>query len=108
MVPFIHVTSNLYVVPTPLGPNMEQSSIEDFFDKATLETPLNDKLFSGKKDADDSGHYGKTAFALNVVAKGADTIDFKKFHPILERIVDVIGDYEAKQKQLAAGKKVGS
>lgn len=106
MVPFIHVTSNLYVVPTPLGPSMEQSSIEDFFDKATLDIPLNGKLFSGKKDADDSGHYGKTAFALNVVAKGADTIDFKKFHPILERIVDVIDDYEA--KQLAARKGVGS
>lgn len=106
MPPFIHVTGNLYVVSTPLDPKMKHSSIEDFFDKEILETPLNGKLFSRKKDADDSGHYGKAAFAINVVAKGADKIDFKKFHPILERIVNVIDDYEA--KQVAAGKKVGS
>lgn len=93
--PFIHVMSNLYVVPTPLGPKMAQTSIEDFFDKATLETPLNGKLFSRKKDADDSGHYGKAAFAINVVAKGADKINFKNFHSILEKIVSVIDDYEA-------------
>jgi hypothetical protein len=84
--PFIHVTSNLYVVPTPLGPKKEQSCIEDFFDNATLATPLNGKLFNGKKDADDSVHYGKSAFALNVVAKDANNIDFKKFHPILEEL----------------------
>lgn len=101
-VPFIHVTSNLYVMPTPLGPNMEQSSIEDFFDKAILETPLNGKLFSRKKDADDSGHYGKAAFAINVVAKGADKIDFNKFHSILGKIVSLIDDYEA--IKVAAGK----
>lgn len=104
MAPFIHVTSNLYVVPTPLGPKKAPSCIEDFFDKATLATPLNGKHFYGKKDADDSVHYGKTAFALNVVAKDAGKIDFKKFHPILERIVSVIDDYEAKQ---VAAKKAG-
>ena len=96
MAPFIHVTSNLYIVPTPLGPSKAPSCIEDFFDDKTLKTLLNGKSFSRKNDADESIHYGKAAFALNVVAKGADTVDFKKFHSILGRIVSVIDDYEAK------------
>jgi len=95
---FIHITCNLYVVPTPLGPLKAQTSIEDFFDATTLATPLNGKTFNRNKEIDDSTHYGKTAFALNVVAKNAGTINFDKFKPILERVVKVIDDYEARRK----------
>lgn len=95
---FIHVTSNLYVVPTPLGPGKAQTSIEDFFDAATLATALNGKTFSRKKEINDSTHYGKAVFALNVVAKNASKIDFEGFKPILDRVVAVIDDYKAKSK----------
>lgn len=95
---FIHVSGNLYVVPTPLGPGNKKTAIEDFFDEATLKTPLNGKEFSRQKELEDSKHYGKTPFALNVVAKNAEKIDFKGFKPILDRVVAVIDDYAARRK----------
>jgi hypothetical protein len=91
--PFIHVYQNLYVVPTPFGQNGEKTSIEDFFDAKTLATQLNGKTFERKNDADNQHHYGKAAFARDVIAKNAATIDFSGFKPILERIESVIRDY---------------
>lgn len=100
--PFIHIYENLYVVPTPLGPNSKQTSIEDFFDEATLATKLNGKSFERKDSADNQHHYGKAAFARDVVAKNAATIDFSGFQPILERIEAVIKHYSARaQKPIA-------
>ncbi len=98
---FIHITENLYVVPTPLGPRNEKTCIEDFFDKATLETLLDSKTFCREKEIDTSKHYGKARFALNVIAKNENTVDFNKFKKILDRIVKVIEDYELKHKELA-------
>ena len=94
--PFIYLYANLYVVPTPLGPKSEKTSIEDFFDSATLATVLNGKTFERKNDADNAHHYGKAAFARDVVAKNSSTISFKGFEPILERIEAVIKDYAAR------------
>lgn len=98
---FIHVTGNLYVVPTPLGPGKVKTCIEDFFNAATLATPLNGKTFCRDKDIDDAKHYGKAAFALNVIAKNANKIDFSNFKGILDRVVKVIEDYEGKLKVAA-------
>lgn len=95
---FIHVTSNLYVVPTPLGPGKGKTAIEDFFDEKTLAIPWNGKTFSREKDVDGSAHYGKATFAVQVVAKNAGTINFTKFEKILDRVVKVIDDYESKCK----------
>ncbi|APW37050.1 hypothetical protein RD110_07445 [Rhodoferax koreense] len=90
--PFIHLFSNLYVVPTPLGPGNSQTMIEDFFDAATQAVTLNGKTFS-RQDEDSSKHYGKAAFARDVVAKNADSIDFNGFRSILDRLRDVLLDY---------------
>ena len=94
---FIHVTGNLYVVPTPLGSSKTPTSIEDFFDATTLATQLNGKVFSREEHLSTPTHYGKAAFALNVVAKNAGTIDFKQFKGILDRVIAVIDDYEVKR-----------
>lgn len=99
---FIHVTSNLYVVPTPLGPKKEKTSIEDFFDVKTLATQLEGKTFSKAKKIDKTTQYSKAPFALKVVAKNAETIDFTGFNIILKRIVKAIDDYETKRN--ATGK----
>lgn len=94
---FIHVTGNLYVVPTPRGSNDTDSAIEDFFDTATLKEELNGRKFDRSNKTDDKpGFYGKGHFARDVVAKKADTIDFSGFKAILDRIVKVIDDYQAK------------
>lgn len=94
---FIHVTSNLYVVPTPLGPKKAKTCIEDFFDDKTLSTLLNGKIFSKKKDINNAKEYGKAPFALNVVAQNSGSIDFTRFKPILDRVIKVIDDYKIKR-----------
>ena len=94
----IHVTGNLYVVPTPQLPGLSKTAIEDFFDAPTLATVVNGRTFSKENNYDGSKHYGKATFAHEVVAKNANVIDFKNFAPLLERIVAVIDAYEAKLK----------
>lgn len=94
--PFIHVTQNLYVVPTPLGSAGSQTMIEDFFPPSTLSEKLNGKAFDRAKDADNTTHYGKAAFARDVVSKNASTIDFSGFDSILDRMVAVLADYASK------------
>jgi hypothetical protein len=93
---FIHVTANLYVVPTPLLPDVDKTEIEDFFDTKTLETKLNGKTFDPRNDTDSAKHYGKAAFARDVVAKGSTTIDFSGFLGVLDRIVEAMVDYYSK------------
>jgi len=97
---FIHVTSNLYVVPTPFGVGNVPSAIEDFFDKPTLEIELNGKIFNRSNKSDDSTEfYGKAAFARDVVAKNAGTIDFAKFQAVLNRVIKVLDDYEDRREK---------
>lgn len=94
MADFIHVIGNLYIVPTPFAPKKVHTAIEDFFDAITLAYKLNGKTFSRNKDIDELKQYGKAPFALQVVAKNADTIDFTKFQVILDRVVKVLEDYK--------------
>jgi RNA-directed DNA polymerase len=93
---YIHVTSNLYVVPTPRTQTSGQTKIEDFFKPDTLAAKLGSKSFDPSSDADSSASYGKAAFARDVIARGADTIDFSNFAGILDRLTEAIGDYTSK------------
>jgi RNA-directed DNA polymerase len=95
---FIYVTGNLYIVPTPFGPRNTPTAIEDFFDTKTLEKELNLKTFNRKNNVEDSEKfYGKAAFARDVVAKEFGTIDFSKFKAILDRIENVLDDYQVRR-----------
>ena len=62
-VPFVHVTKNIYAVPTP-GAN---SKIEDFFDATTKATAIGGKTFNDGNRFDRDRHYGKKIFAHKVV-----------------------------------------
>ena len=98
---FIYVTGNVYVVPTPFGLENSFTAVEDFFDAKTLATELNGKKFNRKNKIEDSkDFYSKAAFARDVVAKGASTIDFSGFKVILDRIEKVLDDYEVRRKTL--------
>jgi len=94
--PFIHVISNLYVVPTPLKPGGAASMIEDMFDTATLTTVVDGKLFDPTEKKDKSTHVGKAVFAHKVVRKNAEKIDFSGFKPILTNVVAVIEEHMKK------------
>ena len=95
--PYIHVTHNLYVLPTPLTAGKTESVIEDFFSQQTLGTVLGGKTFMPHKPFDQSIHYGKAIFAEQVIKKNAGTTDFNGFNPILKTITDVIAAHVASQ-----------
>ncbi|MCB2008073.1 MAG: retron Ec67 family RNA-directed DNA polymerase/endonuclease [Rhodoferax sp.] len=90
---FIHVVGNMYVVPTPLGAGGAKTAIEDFFDAKTLNEKLGLKTFSRAAKFDDTKHFGKAAFAREIVEKKAATINFTGFSHILDRVVAVLIDY---------------
>lgn len=98
---FIHVVGNLYVVPTPLTKDSTSTTIENFFHDTLLKTVLNEKTFNPKDDKNNEKNYGKAAFARDVVARNAATIDFSAFSEILNRINSVLADYAVKKTTLA-------
>ena len=95
---FYHLHANLYLVKTPESGENGYSSIENLFDPELLKTPINGKVFDPSlANNGDSGTYGKIIFAEKVVRPNADKIDFYKFKKLLDRIIEVLDDYE-KQK----------
>lgn len=94
--PFIHITSNLYLVPTPLKPEAEGSTIEDFFDDSVKSIILEGKRFVGKDKFDAAMHYGKTVFAHKVVKPKASEINFNEFKALLSNIESAIDDHAKK------------
>ncbi len=85
--PFIHVCANIYVVPTPLGPNDDPTCIEDFFPPALFKEEIAGKIFSPKKKhGDNKKYYGKNIFADKVIVPKADSINFDAFKPLLSNI----------------------
>ena len=102
---FIHVTGNLYVVPTPLGAGGSQSQMEDFFDAKVKSKVLNGKTFDDSNNTDSETKYGKAHFAHKVVKPDADAIDFSGFDPLLQRIALVFDEHA---KKVAASIAVGT
>lgn len=95
--PYIFVTGNLYIVPTPLTHDGKSTMIEDFFDSDLKKTELNGKTFNPiDKDLNSNTEYGKKIFAKHVVKKNQATIDFSGFKPILSRIEDVLNEHSKK------------
>ena len=90
--PYVHVTKNIYAVPTP---GAAPSKIEDFFDDTIKTTVVDGKTFNEDRDLDVNSHYGKAVFAHKVVRPKADTADFTGFRPLLRSIVTAINRHKA-------------
>ena len=88
--PFVHVTKNMYAVPTPGDP----SKIEDFFDATIKATRVDGKTFEVMNDFKDDQNYGKKVFAHKVVRPKAATIDFTGFRPLLTNLVATINKHK--------------
>lgn len=97
--PFIHVIGNLYVVPTPFDSDGGQTDIECFFTEETLSKVVDGRKFSKKAKDNSDKFYNKATFSIDVVAKDSKNIEFKKFRPLLNRIVAAIDHYAAKIKE---------
>lgn len=91
--PFVHVVKNMYAVPTPLN-GRATSMVEDFFDEATKQIPVDGKTFNPTNGKiNEASEYGKTVFAHRVVTPNAEKIDFTGFRPILTNLSAVIRAY---------------
>lgn len=90
---FTRICHNLYVVPTPLTLLGGHTMIEDFFPKAVRHETLNGKKFNPGKTFDAATEYGKYLFAEKIVRANQAKIDFRKFEPILKRLVAAVQDY---------------
>ena len=92
---YSQVIRNLYVVPTPLPNNAEESKIEDFFDDATKNTVIAGKTFNENNKFETGTQYGKKVFAHRVVKSKAGSINFDGFRPLLEVLSSVIAAHSA-------------
>jgi len=92
--PYVHITKNLYAVPTPLVGDASESKIEDCFDAAIKETVIDGKTFSDGNYFDIDKHYGKKVFAHRVVRPQADAIDFAGFRQLLINVVAAINAHK--------------
>lgn len=92
---FYPVCQNLYLIKTPERAGTGESKIEDCFETALLQTQFGGKTFNAEDDKLGPNEFGKVAFA-GIVRANADKIVFSGFEPLLDRIVAVLKDYQAK------------
>ncbi|USI75368.1 retron Ec67 family RNA-directed DNA polymerase/endonuclease [Sphingopyxis sp. USTB-05] len=90
---FYFVTDNLYVVPTPLTMDGNQTMIEDFLPLKWRDEKLGGKVLNLGKNLNTEREYGKSLFAEHVIKKNRKDVDFDGFRPILDRIVMVMDDF---------------
>jgi hypothetical protein len=89
--PFYAVGGNLYVVCIPAPAGKETGAIEDLYPKEVLNHKIGMKTFDKSNNTKDEGaHYGKAAFAREVILAKACPVDFTGFNELLSRISKVI------------------
>lgn len=94
---FIHVSGNLYIVLTPLGPGGTPTMIESFFDSIITEKKIDGKKFNPGNKIDAKTEYGKAVFAHKVVVADAEKINFAAFGNLLINIERAIEDFAMHQ-----------
>ncbi|MXP09830.1 retron Ec67 family RNA-directed DNA polymerase/endonuclease [Pseudoblastomonas halimionae] len=81
-----HLFENVYLLLTPLKNGTEDSKIEDFFTKHTLNEKIGGKSFNPENVGVTEAEYGKAWFASKVVWPKKSTINFNNFKPLLDLI----------------------
>lgn len=94
--PFYHLKDNLYLIKTPSLLDKVETCIEDLFPPELLQHQIDGKPFDPNHKHGDHDTYSKHIFAEKVIKPQAATIDFARFVPLLNRIVAVLDDYQAK------------
>ncbi len=94
---FIHISENIYLVPTPLTSSGADTMIEDFFEPSLLKVTLKGKTFNpDDKTFDFQTQYGKAYFAEHVIKKNESKINFVGFKRLLDCIDQVIIEHNRK------------
>lgn len=90
---FKHIVKNLYVMQTPLLAGGKPSAIEDLFDSHTRARKLANKTFAYKGNVDNKKNYGKDYFAIYIVKRFKDEINFNNFDKLFETMEIIERDY---------------
>ncbi|WP_167459689.1 retron Ec67 family RNA-directed DNA polymerase/endonuclease [Rahnella variigena] len=88
------ITSNLYLIRTPLLNDKNSSKIEDFFTKELLARKLDGKTFHPDNDTDNTMHYSKQVFVEKIIKKEYKSIDFSGFDSIINLLEKTIIDHK--------------
>lgn len=95
---YYFINNNLYVIAIPDIVGNQNTIIEDFFYKKTLNKKLNGKTFNRENDYSKKRFYGKHDFSLEIVQKNMESINFRKFTKILDRIDIAISDFKTRPR----------
>ncbi|MCW2453356.1 UNVERIFIED_ORG: retron-type reverse transcriptase/5S rRNA maturation endonuclease (ribonuclease M5) [Rahnella aquatilis] len=89
-----YITSNLYLIKTPLIGERDSSKIEDFFTEELLSRKLDGKTFHPDNDTDNAMHYSKHVFVEKIIKKEYKSIDFSRFDSILNLLDKTIKEHK--------------
>ena len=88
------LSSNLYLMTTPLVKQNGISDIEDLFEKEVLDIELDGKKFCKADRYDIHKFYGKDRFSKYIVNNYKD-INFDNFRPLLDNLLKIKKEYNA-------------
>lgn len=92
---FLRLTSegNLFLLTNPLAEGTRESEIESMFTNETRNIKLSGKALSLDSKFDQNKYFGKDHFS-NYVLKNYSKIDFSGFRPFLNKIREILQEYE--------------
>lgn len=84
-----NLKANLFLQTIPLDDGLEESEIEDLYQKEVLNVTINGKKFCRNAKDDPEKYFGKHIFSIYIM-KHYNEVDFSKFLPILDSINSLI------------------
>ena len=86
---FKNLKDNLFLQTIPLDNGLEESEIEDLYQKEVLNVTINGKKFCRNEEDNPEKYFGKHIFSMYIM-KHYNEVDFSKFLPILDSINNII------------------
>ena len=86
---FRQLKANLFLHTIPLANGLEESEIEDLYQKEVLNATINGKKFCRNAKDDSEKYFGKHIFSMYIM-KHYNEVDFSKFLPVLDSINRII------------------
>ncbi|HAR6106030.1 TPA: RNA-directed DNA polymerase [Staphylococcus pseudintermedius] len=86
---YVNLVENLYLTTIPKTKEKNESEIEDLFNEETLNKGIEGRPFTKKDNYNIKEYCGKDEFS-KYVYNNYTNIDFKKFHPLLKALSEIV------------------